>query len=157
MRKILYVLLAALVIMQFIRPSKNNGSASGPNDIQHTVKVPEQVMAILQESCYDCHSNHTEYPWYTNIQPLGWWIQHHVDEGKEELNFSEFKTYPLKKQLHKLHESEEMVEENEMPLGSYTMIHADAELNKEEVRLLLDWIGASMQELGGKRGGEERE
>jgi hypothetical protein len=150
MRKILYVLLAALVIIQFIRPSKNSGNASGPNDIQHTIKVPEQVMGILRESCYDCHSNHTDYPWYTNIQPLGWWIQHHVDEGKEELNFSEFKTYPLKKQLHKLHESEEMVEENEMPLGSYTMLHGDAELNKEEVRLLLDWVGASMQELGGK-------
>lgn len=148
-RKILYGLLAVLVIIQFIRPTRNNGEAAGPNDITQVVQVPAPVMTILKESCYDCHSNHTEYPWYTNVQPVGWWMQHHVDEGKEELNFSEFKTYPLKRQLHKLHETEEMVVENKMPLSSYTMIHSDAALNREEVQLLLQWVDTSMKSLGG--------
>lgn len=145
----MYVLLAILVVLQFIRPTRNTGQAHGPNDITKVVKVPGKVMDILKESCYDCHSNHTEYPWYTNVQPIGWWIQHHVNEGKEELNFSEFKTYPLEKQKHKLHETEEMVEESEMPLDSYTMIHGDAQLNKEEMGLILEWVEAAMNELGG--------
>lgn len=154
-RKIFYGLLAIVVILQFIRPTRNTGEASGPNDITHVVKVPDAVMTVLKESCYDCHSNHTEYPWYTNVQPVGWWMQHHVDEGKEELNFTEFKTYPLKKQKHKLHECEEMVVENEMPLSSYTMIHGEAELNKAELQLLLQWIESAMNELGGSEAEEE--
>jgi len=139
MKKILYVLLAALVVIQFIRLSKNSGTASGPNDIQHTVKVAEPVMTILEKSCYDCHSNHTDYPWYTHIQPIGLWLDHLVDEGVHELNFSEFATYKRKRQLHKLDEIVEMIEEHEMPLSSYTLIHTDAKLFESQERVLISW------------------
>lgn len=147
-RRILLVLLLALVAIQFFRPTRNNGTVTGPNDFTKVVQVPEQVMTILNVSCMDCHSNHTEYPWYTNIQPIGWWMQHHVDEGREELNFSEFKNYPVKKQKHKLHECEEMIEENEMPLSSYTMMHSDAVLNETQKKVLIDWIHTAMASLG---------
>lgn len=147
MRKIFYLVLGIVLVLQFFRPTRNTGEAHGPNDITHVVQVPEEVIDILKKSCYDCHSNNTHYPWYTNIQPIGWWLQDHVDEGKEELNFTEFKKYSLKKQKHKLQECEEMVEEDEMPLSSYTWMHSDAQLSNEEKQVLVQWVKVAMAEL----------
>lgn len=148
-RKILkytfYTLLSVFIIMQFFRPARNTGSLHGPNDINHTVKVPENVEGILVKMCYDCHSNNTNYPWYTNIQPVGNWMQDHVEEGKGELNFSEFKTYKLKRQRYKLRECEEMVEEGEMPLDSYRWTHGD--LDENEKKILIKWINDAIEEL----------
>lgn len=132
-------LLAALVIIQFIPTAKNSGESSGKNDIAHVVNMPSDIQEILKVSCNDCHSNHTYYPWYSKIQPVGFWLDHHVDEGKQELNFSEFATYKKKRQLHKLDEIAEMIEEHEMPLSSYTFIHTDAILSPEQQTLLINW------------------
>jgi hypothetical protein len=143
----LYTLLSAFIIIQFIRPDWNTGKVHGANDLNHTVTVPENIEGILSKACYDCHSNGTNYPWYTNIQPVGWWTQKHVNEGKDELNFSEFKTYKLKRQRHKLHECEEMIEEGEMPLESYLWIHSEAKLTKTEKEALIAWIHKAMDEL----------
>lgn len=135
-RKISYAFIAILIVIQFIRPSKNTGDAVTANSIVTSVDVEK----VLQKSCYDCHSNHTEYPWYFNIEPIGWWTAHHVNEGKEELNFSEFNAYSLKRKLRKLKEMKEQLDENEMPLSSYTLIHTDAELTPGDKALLLKWI-----------------
>lgn len=135
-KKISYVLIVLFVVIQFVRPSKNTGDAHGANSITTTIEVER----VLQTACYDCHSNHTEYPWYCNIQPVGWWTAHHVNEGKEELNFSEFNTYSLKRKLRKLKEIKEQLDENEMPLDSYTIIHKNAKLNPNDKELLLKWI-----------------
>ncbi len=144
-KKLGIVLLAVLVVLQFFQPSKNDGSATGPNDIEQTLAVPEGVLSALKTSCYDCHSNHTEYPWYTKIQPFGMWIQHHVNEGKDELNFSEFKTYTAKRQAHKMEEIAEMVEENEMPLSSYTLIHKNAVLTEAQKSEMITWAKLNHQ------------
>lgn len=138
-KKILYGLLAVLVIMQFIRPERNVSEIPSANDIRVQYPMPANVESILKRACYDCHSNNTNYPWYTNIQPIGWWLQHHVDEGKAELDFSEFATYSPKKADHKLEEVVEMVEEKEMPLESYTWIHKDAVLSTEEIEIVTQW------------------
>lgn len=138
-KKILYGLLAVLVIMQFIRPERNVSEIPSANDIRVQYPMPANVESILKRACYDCHSNNTSYPWYTNIQPIGWWMQHHVDEGKAELDFSEFATYSPKKADHKLEEVVEMVEEKEMPLESYTWIHKDAVLSTEEIEIVTQW------------------
>jgi hypothetical protein len=142
LRKILLGLLILFVLIQFIRPEKNAGTIHGPKSIATLYPVPPQVEAILARSCYDCHSNHTNYPWYTNIQPAGWWMQHHVDEGNEHLNFSEFGIYPPKKMAHKMEEVREMVEKGEMPLESYALIHRDARLSAEDRRTLIEWARA---------------
>jgi hypothetical protein len=147
MKKVLLIVLAVLVIAQFIRPSKNSGSADGPKDISHAVAVTPEVDGILRKACYDCHSNHTEYPWYTNVQPVGWWMNHHVNEGKEHLNFSEFADYQQEDRPHIMHEIVEQVEEGEMPIGSYTWIHAEARLSKQERETLVQWAQAN----GGRR------
>ena len=110
-----FVLLAILILIQFVNTNNNNGEAYGPDDITQSVFVSDGVKAVLEKSCFDCHSNHTGYPWYARIQPLGFWIQHHVNEGKEELNFSEFKAYRYKRKLRKMKEMEEQLNEKEMP------------------------------------------
>ena len=138
-KKIGLALLAILVIIQFIPTTRNNGDALGDQDIAHVVNVPADVQEMLKVSCNDCHSNHTDYPWYSKVQPLGFWLDHHVNEGKEELNFSEFATYKKKRQLHKLDEIVEMIEEHEMPLSSYTLIHTNAILTAEQQTRLMSW------------------
>ena len=139
LKKILIAILLVLLVVQFIRPGRNRASAKDNNDISNIYNVPGDVQSILAKACNDCHSNNTSYPWYTNIQPLGWWLQHHIDEGKEELNFSVFGSYKPKKQAHKLEEVAELVKSSEMPLSSYTLIHKNARLTDEEKDILLSW------------------
>jgi hypothetical protein len=93
MSRIKKILLAALIVfiaIQFIRPARNECGQPSPTDISKIDSVPGNVQTILKTYCYDCHSNHTNYPWYSNIQPAGWWLASHIKEGKAELNFSEF-------------------------------------------------------------------
>src|ERR1700752_2692744 len=118
-RNLFITLVIVLIIMQFMRPEKNNGNAAGPDDIAHTVAVPAQIQNILEKSCYDCHSNHTVYPWYFNFQPVAGWLAHHVEEGKHHLNFSEYSTYKIRRKIKKLKEIKEQVLEGEMPMNSY--------------------------------------
>jgi hypothetical protein len=146
-KKIAYVLLAALVIIQFFRPARNISTAKSPNDISNKYAVPASVQEILNTSCYDCHSNNTVYPWYANIQPVAWWLADHVNEGKKELNFSEFITYSPKKAHHKLEEVIEMVKEGEMPLQSYTIIHQNAKLSDAQKLEISNWADGLMKEI----------
>jgi cbb3-type cytochrome oxidase cytochrome c subunit len=89
LRKILFGLLAILLVIQLFRPERNTGDTHGPRSLAAVHSISPSAERILQEACYDCHSNNTRYPWYANVQPVGWWLQHHVNEGKESLNFSE--------------------------------------------------------------------
>lgn len=138
-KKILIGLLLVFIIIQFIRPEQNVSALPSQNDIRLHYGVPDHVLSVLKRACYDCHSNNTTYPWYANIQPVGWWLADHIEEGKEELNFSEFGAYSPKRAAHKLEEVAELVEEEEMPLESYTYIHKDAVLTKDEKETLITW------------------
>ncbi len=140
-RLTLLTLLVLLALLQFVRPTKNQSDASS-RDISQAMVVPADVQATLKTSCYDCHSNHTDYPWYAEIQPVGLWLNDHVDEGKKELNFSEFAGYNLRRQYHKLEEISEQVHEGEMPLSSYTLIHRAAALSPERQTSLAAWAAA---------------
>ena len=142
-KKFLIALLIIFIIIQFFRPERNLGN----RETENTIFVTQEVGRILQTSCYDCHSNGTNYPWYTNIQPIGWWMNHHVNEGKDELNFSEFEAYSLKRKLHKLKEIKEQIEEGEMPLSSYTFQHGDAELTAEQKEILYKWVDETSKYL----------
>lgn len=139
--------IALLIIIQFIRPEENLGEAESSNDVTHYVNVPDQVMTTLQGSCYDCHSNHTNYPWYAKVNPVGWWLNHHIEEGKSELNFSDFAAYDVERMDHKLEEIAEEVEEGHMPLPSYTWIHRDAILSDEQISLITNWVNTERQKL----------
>jgi hypothetical protein len=143
-KKILYGLAALLILLQFVRPNKNIHEGDQPNNIAKKYAVPADVDGILKKACYDCHSNNTTYPWYANIQPVGLWLNNHVNEGKGELNFDEFLSYSPKKAKHKLEELGDVVKEGEMPLGSYTIIHKNAVLTQEEKIALTNWAQATM-------------
>ena len=139
-RKILLAVVGVLIVIQFFRPLRNNGDADGVNAISKKYQVPENVQSILKQSCYDCHSNKTKYPWYANVQPVGWWIQYsHINDGRRHLNFSEFASYPEKKAKKKLEEIADEVRDGEMPLGTYTFLHHDAALSAEQTKTLVDW------------------
>lgn len=148
-RKIIWLLVIVLVVIQFFQPDKNIDSSGDPetNDVSNAISVPDSVQNVLQKSCYDCHSNNTDYPWYAEVQPVGWWLNHHIDEGKTELNFNEFSTYSLRRQYKKLEEIAEQVKEDEMPLSSYTLIHKDAILSKEQKMLITSWASAAMDSM----------
>lgn len=148
-KKLLIILLIAFVIIQFFRPEKNR-SAQSPNDISTLYAVPADVQPILAKACNDCHTNNTKYPWYAEIQPVAWWLADHVEEGKKELNFSEFASYRLRKQYHKMEETAEMVKEGEMPLNSYTWMHGDAKLTTEERQKLTAWADGVRKQMEAK-------
>lgn len=141
LKYILLFLLLGFIVIQFFRPAKNqSGSGVSATDITVLYHVPGNVRTILQNACYDCHSNNTRYPWYVNIQPLGWFMAKHINEGKAELNFNNFGAYSSKRQRNKLKRMKEQVEEGEMPLASYTLMHADARLPAEQKTILVNWI-----------------
>ncbi|MEO9967000.1 MAG: heme-binding domain-containing protein [Reichenbachiella sp.] len=138
--KIIAGLVAILVIIQFFGIDKENPSYQAENDFIAITNPPEEIAKIIKTSCYDCHSYHTKYPWYTNVAPLSWWIGDHIEEGREHFNLSEWGNYSEKKALHKLEEFYEEVEEGEMPLSSYTIIHGEASLSEEQVEMLVAWV-----------------
>lgn len=139
-KKILLILLGVFVVMQFFRITKTNATVVASNDFISITQPNAEVKALLESACYDCHSNQTRYPWYSEVAPVSWWLQHHVDEGKEHLNFSEWGTYSEKRSDHKLEECAEEVEHGEMPLDSYTWTHSDAKLTAEQRELLEDFF-----------------
>ena len=141
-KKISLVLLFALIIIQFIHPEKNRTRGTQGNYIGTVYAVPGDVKAILAKACNDCHTYNTNYPWYTNIQPVDWWMNDHVKDGKKELNFDEYANKNLRYQYHKMEEIAEMVKEGEMPLDSYTWMHKDAKLTEAEKNKLISWADA---------------
>ena len=146
--KILLGLLSILIGIQFIRPAKNE-SGIDTNHISKKYPVSEQLAVVFEAACNDCHSNKTKYPWYYNIQPIGFWLNNHVTDGKRHLNFSEFISRPIAYQNHKLEEIIEEVKEKEMPLPSYTYLglHPDANLTDGQRQLIMDWAKAQMDTL----------
>jgi DNA replicative helicase MCM subunit Mcm2 (Cdc46/Mcm family) len=141
-KKILLFLLLALVVIQFIHPSRNKASGPQPNNIANVFTIPGDVKNILAKACNDCHSNNTRYPWYTNMQPVHWWLENHISDGKKELNLDEYTNKNLRYQYHKLEEIAEQVKDGEMPLDSYTWMHKDAILTEAEKNTLINWADA---------------
>lgn len=133
-------ILIIVVGIQFIQPVANKSSSIERTfDITRQFPVPSRVQAILENSCYDCHSNNTKYPWYAKIQPGAWWLASHIKNGKAELNFSEFGKYSARKQRSKLKGIGSSIKDGSMPLPSYTWLHKNAILDEEEKRLIINW------------------
>lgn len=147
-KKISIAILVILVVIQFI-PYEKNVSNDMTFDVSNSYNLPENVQTLLKGACNDCHSNQTVYPWYSNIEPIGFWLNNHIIDGKRHLNFSSFTQLPLAVQNHKFEETIEMVEEKEMPLKSYTALglHPDANLSDSDRQVLIDWAKEQMAYL----------
>jgi hypothetical protein len=150
LKTVLIVLLIAFIVIQFIRPSKNAGEEIAANQITAVQQVPEDVQQLLKVSCYDCHSNTTHYPWYSKIQPVAWFLNDHIVEGKKELNFSEFANYPVFRRYKKFKETGKEVKDGDMPIFSYTLLHRDASLNADQKLLIETWAANAMKEMEAK-------
>lgn len=125
--------LVILVLIQFIPIERNNPAVTSE------IPAPQPVKAILKRACYDCHSNETVWPWYSRIAPVKFIIQHHVDEGRHELNFSAWDQMPARKKAKAPHEMIEEIEKGEMPTWDYLLMHPDAKLSEQDIRVLKDW------------------
>ena len=132
--------LVALIGIQFIPTNRNQSEVVPITDFIYTYNPPKEVAGILRTSCYDCHSNNTAYPWYNKIQPAAMYLEDHIEHGKEELNFHEFGDYSDRRKKSKLKSIIRQVEQNEMPLESYTLIHRDAKISDFEKKLMLTWV-----------------
>jgi len=138
-KKILLVLFVVFIAIQFVQPAHNTSGQVLPTDITKTVDIPDKILDIFKNSCYDCHSNNTRYPWYVYIQPMGWMMAKHIKNGKGNLNFSEFGTYSKRKQANKLRSVGMSIQDGSMPLSSYNIMHTDAKLSTEDKKMISDW------------------
>ncbi|WP_333853070.1 heme-binding domain-containing protein [Epilithonimonas sp.] len=136
-----------LIVIQLFDTDKNISATPSENAIEKHYQVSFHVQGLLKTSCYDCHSNNTAYPWYSNIQPVKWWLADHVNSGKRHLNFDEFNTYTKEKKLKKLDEIVETVKEEEMPLSSYTIIHHNAKLSSTDKSEIEKWVVQVKKEI----------
>jgi hypothetical protein len=124
---------------QAYRPDRTNPAVDKSRTLAANTQMTPEVEAVLRRSCGDCHSSETAWPWYSNVAPVSWFLKSHVEEGRRELSFSEWATYPKRKRERKLHEMCEQVESGEMPLKSYLPLHPSARLSEEEKRAICDW------------------
>lgn len=138
-RKFIIAVLIILVLIQFIPRSLPVNKAPSENDLIRSEVAKGETAQILKTSCYDCHSNTVNYPWYSYIAPVSWLISHDINEGKEHLNFSEWNSMTQNRKECSLSEIKEMIEKDEMPIPLYTLIHTKAKLSKEQKELIIKW------------------
>jgi hypothetical protein len=149
-KKLLLALLVLFLVIQLVRPDLNVSAPTafaGKNDVTLLYPPSPEVRRILEVSCYDCHSNHTTYPWYGHVQPVAWWLGRHVRQGKKELNFSEFATYSTKRKMKKMEELCDEVRDHAMPLKSYTWLHGEARLSEAQIKALCEWSEAAQDKI----------
>lgn len=140
-------LLIVSVAIQLIQPAHNKSEQVLSTDFSKVFVVPDSIQIILQKTCYDCHSNNTSYPWYSNIQPMAWVMKMHIDNGKEKLNFSEFGNSSTRKQISKLKQIANQIKDDEMPLSSYKLMHKCARFPQQEKKMLISWLQATADSL----------
>ena len=136
-----------LIVIQFFPITLNESDTVPQSDFMVVNQVPATIKNRLQVSCYDCHSNNTDYPWYSKIQPAAWYLEDHIQEGKDELNFNEWAEYSDRRKKSKLRSIISQIEEDKMPLDSYTLIHRDAILSDEDKRMIIDYMTALKDSL----------
>ncbi|RKS03383.1 heme-binding domain-containing protein [Flavobacterium sp. 102] len=148
LKKVGIALFLVLIAIQFYQPALNqNPRQDYTNDFLITTNAPNNISKLIQASCYDCHSNNTNYPWYSYIQPARFFMESHIATGKENLNFNEWGNYSSRKQNNKLERIAKQIESNEMPLSSYTLIHKKAILTASQKKEVLDWINKTKDSI----------
>ncbi len=148
MKKWLWAIPALLIIIQLVRIDKNNPPADPENDYLSIVNPPSETTQLIKASCYDCHSNHTRYPWYSNVAPVSWLLRNHIVEGRKHLNFSEWAAYDAEKQAHKTEECAEVIGEKEMPMKGYVWLHPEARLSDAQRQQMMEWFSVGSKDEG---------
>ncbi|WPO90953.1 heme-binding domain-containing protein [Chryseobacterium sp. YR459] len=143
LKRILVFALFIFIAIQFYQPAFNTDKGEAvTKDFTKVYKMPADVKTLFQNSCYDCHSNNTNYAWYDYIQPARILVEDHIKNAKNDLNFSEWDTYSNRKQERLLNSIKEQIVNRKMPLSSYTVMHRKAKLNDDEIKTIADWLNA---------------
>ena len=140
LKRILIGVIILLVILQFFQTNKTNPDSEPALDIISITNPPNNIAATLKQSCYDCHSNNTRYPWYSYVAPASWIINNHITDGRKHLNFSEWGKYESKRVSRKLEECVEEVSEGNMPMPGYVVLHSEAKLDAARKEQLVKWF-----------------
>jgi len=138
-KRVVLGLVVAGVAIQFYRPTRTNPPVNPSRRLEAAAQIPATTAAILQRSCYDCHSNETRWPWYSAVVPMAWGVANHVTEGRAHMNFSEWGAYPPRKRVAMLEKMCDEVREGRMPLPSYLLLHAEARLAEADWKAVCDW------------------
>jgi hypothetical protein len=144
---LILVLIVVMIAIQFIPGGIPDNKPEDNRTLAHDTLVSPDVLAILKKSCFDCHSNQTDFPWYASIAPSSWLLADHINEGRKNLNFSEWQDFSKRKKVGKLEDIQEQVKKGEMPLKSYTLIHKKAVLSPEEIQTLIKWTDEATGKL----------
>lgn len=151
MRKVLKVVAASLLLLlvgvQFVRPERVNPTAVAGRSLEEHARVPPEVAGVLERSCMDCHSNRTDWPWYSNVSPVSWFVVEHVNDGRRHLNFSRWGEYSRRDATEHLHGICSEAKSGAMPLDSYTLVHRGARLAPSDVKALCDWAAEEGRRL----------
>jgi hypothetical protein len=159
MKRVLKWVVIVLVVLfigaQVYRPSLTNPPVDESKSIGATTHMTPEVAAILERSCKDCHSSKTEWPWYSNVSPVSWYLKNHIDDGRRALSLSDWGTYAQRKRETKLHEICEQVEAGQMPIKSYLLLHPSAKLSDDDRRVLCEWAKQEEEQQGGQASGQQ--
>jgi len=140
-------LVVVFVGIQFIRPARTNPQIDSAQTIEAHTQITSEVASIFDRSCRDCHSNKTVWPWYTNVAPVSWWLTNHVNEGRRDMNLSEWGKLPRDRQERKLRQICDEVEDGIMPLSSYLPMHPAARLSEQDKKTVCEWTDAERQRI----------
>lgn len=147
MKKIIFLIIIILIGIQFITIDKTNPPIDSKKDFFANVNAPPELETTIKNACYDCHSHHTKYPWYSDVAPISWLIKEHIRDGRNHLNFSIWPDYKERKKAHKIEEAIEVIKSGEMPMKGYVMLHPEAELTHERKMELTRWLGELQDSL----------
>ena len=132
-----------IVGIQLIRPARTNPAVNPSRTLEAVVLVPPKVEGILQRACYDCHSDQTQWPWYSNVAPISWFVIDHVDSGRRQVNFSEWLRRDTKSPAEYTRERFQamckQVQTGDMPLTSYLLLHRAAVLSQADIETICQW------------------
>ncbi len=138
-KRILIIVLIIFAILQLFQPDRNLSSENLKSDIANHYNIPDSIENLINTSCYDCHSNNTDYPWFINVQPIGWYMQAKVTRGKQHLNFSEFGTLKKEIAIRRLTEIDEVMKRNIMPLKAYKFYNSSSNLTEGQRSTISKW------------------
>lgn len=140
MKKVILIVIGIFVVIQFFTIDKTNPTSDPQQDFIAITNPPVEIGSMIKSSCYDCHSYHTKYPWYSNVAPVSWLLKSHVNDGRNHLNFSIWPEYKEAKKEHKVNECIEVINSGEMPMKGYVMLHSEAGLSDAQRNQLVGWL-----------------
>jgi hypothetical protein len=143
MKLTVIIVVAVFILIQLFPLDRDNPAADPSSEI----KLEGEVKMIVQTACYDCHSNNTRWPWYSYVAPASWLVTHDVHEARDELNFSLWNTYSQKRINRKFQEIVEEIEEEEMPMPIYIIMHSEADIDQEQRTVLINWAKSNLDSL----------